>query len=231
MKKYRILLTSLLVISITNRLFAQDIAVVEKGINPAGVIDELPLPPPKLEGSFYLFDSWKNGDIILRTNDTIYNVTLNYDLQNYMLEIKTSSQIKGCPPNFLKGFQVEKLFGAGGNFQNITLYDKSRLGLIDIKYKKGDYAYGIEPYIFIKEPNYVPTMGTGSQHREVIQKTRDYLIDHNKLIPIKRTKKSVINISDQHSVNLGKFIKENKLNLKKDNDLAALMKYYIDSLN
>lgn len=228
--KYSIKLCAVMLISINT--YAQSVtAIAEQSVNPAGVIDEFPLPAPTLQGSLYLNDDWKQGRLVLKNGDELNDVMLNYDLQNSLLEIKSKRAIKVCPPMLLEKFEIKDGFGSSKNFENLANYDKNKIGILEIKYNKGNYTYAVNPYIFIREPSYVPTMDVGNRNKKVLKKMKYYFIKNDKLIPFKRSKKSILNLASNNSDKVESYMKSNKINLKDDNALAGVMKFYIDLLN
>ena len=69
---------------------------------------------------------------------------------------------------------------------------------------------------------------SGRNYDEFIPKTETYLLlpDNDQLQKIKRNEKSVLKLLSNHDKEMHSFIKENKLDLDKDLDLAKVIIYY-----
>lgn len=215
-------------ILIVNLVYGQEVNMLEQQINPGAVIDELPLPSPSIEGSFYLYEDWCKGSVTLKNGDVIDDVLLKYDLKNNILEIKTPKFVKVCIPNLLKEFSLEDDLQQRTEFTNISAFDRSKIGILEIRYAKGDHMYAVEHYAEIKEATYVPAIDMGSRNKKILKKSNHYLVKNTNLIPFKKSKKSILNITGKHSSTVESYIKSNGLKLKKEEDLLQLMRYYID---
>ena len=221
----------LMMIQNVNMLFAQDVNVIEQTINPAGIIDELPMPPPSLEGNVYLLEDWDKGTVDMKNGQSINEgLYVNYDLQNDLLELKFADKVKVCTPMLLKKFTTENKYGNIKYYENISNYDKSKLGILEIVYSKGSSIFAIQPYVFIQKPNYVPTMDVGNKNNKVFRKANYYLIKDGNLIPFKNSKKGIKNLTGSNYSEVEKYIKKLSINLKEEAELSKLMRYYINLL-
>ena len=77
----------------------------------------------------------------------------------------------------------------------------------------------------VKESTYIPALDMGNRDDELIIKEKLYLTMGNKVIEIPQKKQTFIQLYPDHIIDLTSFIKEHRLNHRKENDLLKILNY------
>ncbi len=205
------------------------IAVIDKNTNPGEVIDELPIPPPKLEGSLYLFDDWITGDVFLKNNKVLKGYPIRYDLKNQLLEINASGEIKVCQLPLLKSFAYKEPIGDSifyhntSEVNNIT-YDLPKgvcQILLDGKIKLVKYEY-----IEIKEATYNVALSMGERNDKALKKSKIFALVNDNVFAVKGSIKKNETLFKDNLKEIENFVKKNKLKLKNESHLIRIFQFY-----
>ena len=196
--------------------------------NGSATIDEIKLPPPKIEGSFYISDDWKTGTVKLTSGMTINNCGLKFDLENNLLEINIDNVIKVAYPEQFMEFQwydLAKYDTVKFVNANIFFFDETEEpgGVFEIV-SEGDYSFFVKHYADLLAPTYAPTVAMGNQDYKVIKKTGFYVERNGKVTKIKNAK-VLYSIFGENADKVKAYAKDNKLKAKSKEDLEVLFEY------
>ncbi|MTI23196.1 hypothetical protein E1176_19355 [Fulvivirga sp. RKSG066] len=211
-------------------LFAQsgEVSIIDQNVNPGGVIDELPLPPPKTEGHVYLFEDWKQAEIILKSGQMLKNYQARIDLKHKLVEIQTKAEVKVCNFSLLAELSITD---SNGNRQFINtdqLQSKGKLptGIVEVLLDK-EVEVLKHHYIEIKEPTYVPAVDMGSKNKKILKKAQIYALKDGVLFKVNgKLKKNQELFGNQYPL-VETFASSNKLNFKDIDDLIKIVEYYL----
>lgn len=209
----------------------QEVSILDRNVNPGQVINELPLPPPGTEGSFYLNDNWLIGEFTITNSDKLYkNFPLKYDLKNQLLEIQNNDQTKVCTLPVLKTFSYRNVNNEVENYINTALIDDAGKvlpkSIAQVLYEDKVILLAV-PHLEVKDPTYVPAIDMGNRNKQILKKTDYYVVNNAKAYKITGSsfRKNEDAFTNKKS-DVERFVKENKLKFNKEEDLVKIFEYY-----
>ena len=181
-----------------------------------------------ISGSNYLNDQWTKADILFAKDSLLLtNTPVKVDLKNHTIELDYKGQIKLLNANDTYHFTLTE---TGGYFiTNKTLGGNSPEGFYQVLYneKSGLLCHYSTK---IKKANYNVALDVGIKDDEIIMEKKYYYLIGKKLIPVPSSRKKFISYLADKNEKLSTFIKENKINPKKEQSLITFLKYY-DSIS
>ena len=180
-----------------------------------------------IRGSIYLFDDWKQGKTIFSDGSEPQTKDIKYDVIENVLIVRGEDDVENTFTSPIKQFSI-LVDGKWLEFKNgFKSKDLKEDIFVQVLYSSNKTSfYKKETKTVIESKGY----NTASVEKKIESSVHYYLQlnpSNNELIVAKRDTKSLLTILDKSQ--LEHFIKENKLNLKKDDDLIKLLTYY-DSL-
>ncbi len=179
-----------------------------------------------VQGTPFLTDYWANGMVKLDNGKTYTDIKLRYDLVEDQLLFRNKD---GQSLAFVDGVQEFKLDLAGD--EQKSLYFKNGFKPVDGATEKTYYQVlsGGETTLLKRTSKHV--LESKAYNSATTTKTFDevsslYVIKDGQPIKLKKDKKSVLAAFDGYTAQLDAFIKDNKLNLKSDQDLVKLAEFY-----
>ncbi len=179
----------------------------------------------EMDGSPYLYNNWLPGEVVLNDHKVYNKILLKYDQIQDMVIFKYGEQDSalmfalqpiafkliygGRNERYLNGFAA--VDGAGVNSFYQVLNDDSGVKLLKRVVKKIN-----------KTTAYNSVVATLT----VISNTTYYLARSNKPEKISANNKAVISALKDKSDAISKYIADNKLNVKNDDDFARVIDYY-----
>jgi len=173
-------------------------------------------------GSPYLLEEWVKGNVKFKDNTSARNGDFKYDVIEDLLVVKSESgeenifsdpideftlTVKGNSKLFKNGFSGEN--GVNGKSYFEVIYN-GKTKLLK-RYSK----------TIIESKGY----NTSTITKKYEESSLYYIAKaDNKLIPIKKNEKSILDALQKPE--LSKYVKDNKLNLKSDEDIEKLLAYY-----
>lgn len=209
----------------------QEISILDRNVNPGQVINELPLPPPGMEGSFYLNENWLTGDFTITNSDKLYkNFPLRYDLKNQLLEIENNDQTKICTLPVLRTFSYRNHNNEIESYINTELIDDANKilpkSIAQVLYEDKLMLIGV-PYVEVKDPTYVPAIDMGNRNQKILKKIDYYVINNARAHKITGPSfKKNEGIFGNKKSDVENYIKENRLKFNKEDDLVKIFNYY-----
>ena len=195
----------------------------------ARVLNDLKYSVDGIEGHQYFLDDWGTGKIII--NDSI-----NAPQARIQFDMVSGEPILGNSAKEKKGFILRDNSVTGfviNNTKFIKISKDNFLNEIDKKYfvtpmfSKNNYLI-IAYSKVLKEP-YILNNGynkTDSNKRYVSIK-RFYLLNKDsKYVQVKLKKKDILKALSDKEKEVKKYVKSNKLNLKKEKDVVDILDYY-----
>lgn len=169
----------------------------------------------EITGNPFLFSNWDNDGVVYSEKKSYSYEKLNYNILSDDIGIlKSRDSVLIFNKVIIDSFIVKnKKFKKYHNWFYEVLYQGSKISLLK-KYE-----------VQIVEGAFNPIDGTKGKSR--FKMIDDYYIENSsgivKFIP---SKKSILGIFEDEIVMVKKFIKQNKLSLKKEKDLIDIFKYY-----
>lgn len=181
-----------------------------------------------VNGSAYLTDSWQKATVELNDGKT-YNLDIKYDMvaDNLLFKNKNGDSLAFTQP--VKQFKIELLNdsrigahlfrsgfpSAGGKSSETTFYEVLYDGGTKLLKKRSKTVW--------EETN---TYGSANINKNIIEKVLYFVDKNNQMIPLKNDRKSVLAVLSDKQADVDKYIKDNKLDVKQDADLAKVFEYY-----
>ena len=203
-------------------------SILDHDINPGKLLVEFDNRTIDVKGTYYLDEDWRNGDILLKSGILIQNQMIRYDLEYDMLEVKIPDQVKIIPLRKLESYVT---FGTPDNnllFVNCERYsfeDGTPLSGICQVLDTGYYG-GIMKFTYnLKEADYIPALDMGSKSHEIVLKSHIFLSKNKTIYKIPVKKKNFYNFYINPQVDIKLFMKKNKLNHRKPEDLVKVLHF------
>jgi hypothetical protein len=176
-----------------------------------------------MKGDPYLTKDWSTASVKLQNGQTYEGVNVRYDLLEDQLTFKTAegSELAFATPvsEFKitydeKGSPVTKVFRSGfkGTTDN-SFYEVLHDGNVKVLKKHGKQIETVQEY------NSPPT-------KSITDRIKYFYVLNNELVELKKDTKSLGVVFGSKSAEVEKYIKENKLNVKKDEDLVKAFAYF-----
>ena len=207
------------------------ITIHDTNVDPAGIVDELPLAPPKTIGDTYIEDDWMLGDVELLNGKKIDRYPLKYDLKNNELDISYNGEVRTCPAEKIKYFSWNKVGQKNAvKFVNTTYLINVKKGnpreVMAQAYSGNLIGLYKQYYLDFKESTYVPALDMGNKNNKILVKSYYYVLQNNEFFKLSMTlRKNKILFGGKYT-EVENHSKENKLKLKKEEDLIKLIKFY-----
>jgi|LauGreDrversion4_2_1035121.scaffolds.fasta_scaffold02251_10 hypothetical protein len=178
-----------------------------------------------IQGTPFLVDTWTKAIVRLKSNGNFSNISVKYDLVEDQLlfrDVKSDQPMEFIDQVlefkliaddeswsiFKKGFKASD-GNTSNNFYQV-LYDGGTQ-LLKRKVKKVIEDRPYSSAVTVKTFQEIETY---------------YLAKANEPLKIKKDKKQILTVLADHAAELEKYIQENKLNVKEDEDLIKLIAYY-----
>lgn len=235
MKANSILLTSALFLS-SFSMYAQNAPGIETGLTrlEQGTFDShqmligRKIPPAGTRGDYYLNPHWQEGFITLKTGQTFQKYPLKYDIENDMLEIKASNEVK-----ILRGERVASFTWQDVARQQEVRYINSHdyqlegtplIGFFEVVVD-GPVQLLSKVETEVKDPTYVEGLDVGKRYSEIVKKEVYYLSDKSKVLQQVSNKKEVWEYVGDQKGEVKQYMKEQKLGVNQKDDLARVVTF------
>jgi len=197
--------------------------------NPGRMINEIPLKPTGLKGNFYLHDEWQYGYFIMTDGYTSDEYQLKYDLENHNLEIMVKNKTKvldlGRLDSF-KWFDIENnRTSIFSNCDNFKIDEIPLIGVFEILYM-GKVSLLSKTEFKIKKATYNIALDIGDRSDKVLKQKEYYYSSDNNVYELGTSKSDIMEVFIDKSEEIKRFIGEEKLKLKKENDLIKAFAFY-----
>ena len=201
--------------------YAQIYSKVSQGTN----IIRAKKSDPDVTGSPYLSDKWEKGKVVFDDGSMVSFESLKYDALEEVLVIKGSDEEDNTFTDPIRGFYLN-LSGVNKYFKNGFSGNNgiSKKTFFEVIWDGKTKVLKRNMKSVIESKGY----NTATVTKKIETSSYYYLTKGDLIaIPIKNNEKSVLAALNRPE--LSKYIKENSLDLKKDEDLGKLLAYY-DSL-
>lgn len=179
----------------------------------------------QVQGSPYYFKSWQKGTIKDIKGNSSANASINFNGETGLVEVKEGERIIQLNENMYNEIEIV----VDGNRHTFV----NRLTPIDLTYYKAIYQSENMQFLakfesVLKEEEEVATYGASKSRTKFVNKTKYYIFQDQTMKEVTRNTKKLM--EQLKSPRLKSYVKKNKLNLKKDEDLVKALAYYESSL-
>lgn len=194
-----------------------------------GYVSEMKTVDRKSEGSAYLYDDYRPGQVVFLSGDSL-DVMLNLNIQNSNVEVLINEV-----PKFANQNQVKKISVRSEQEQDVFVYENLKIededytGLAQLIYEANSFSV-FEVYKYrVKEGYYVPALDVGSNSIQHIISDRLIMNADGQNYEISlRNKKRFARSLPFSEDKVVTYIKDNRLSIKEEKDLLKIFQY-IDS--
>lgn len=179
----------------------------------------------KIQGSPYLFKDWNKGTLYDIKDNVLALPAINFNGDIGKVVIQEEDNIIELNENLYNRIEIM----VDGKKEVLV----NRITPIDLTYYRAIYQsethQALEKFESkLKEDDTVGTYGASGKRSKFINKTKFFLFKDGKLHEVNRNNKKIIEFLK--SARLKGYLKKNKLNLKKDEDLVKALAYYESSM-
>ncbi len=186
-------------------------------------VTEIHAKPVSAKGSIYYYDYYLPGGFTLYSGEVFSKATIRYNLKNQVVEMQlTDGTVKkvgigDIAKLDISGIQFVNCAGykdadAGTGFFEVIASGKAKL------LKKTD--------LNLLDANYNAALASGSRAATYVKNTKYFVETDNTVKPFKPRKRKVLKLFPSKKAELAAFIKEHKLKVRKEADLAKVFDYY-----
>ena len=187
----------------------------------------------KTKGTYYWSDEWNQGAAMMIDGKKLDGFPLKFDLLAQTLEIQAGGDIKVLPVDLIKEFKISAKLGEYTPFRTYKFiridmhfspeFDDPSFYVVVYEGKKLNVLLDYE--IEVMKPNYVAILDAGSVNPTIVKKERYKFFDGDKLVEMPTKKKAMISLLTPYKSDVADFIKQEKISLKKWDDLVKLFTY------
>jgi hypothetical protein len=206
----------------------QTMAMGNVDVQPLGYVTTFAGPPPRTEGTSYLYDYFTTSSVLLHDNKMIKDVATKIDLQNNLVEMQYNGLIKVLEFDRLKAIdillpngQVEHAVTA----KSLKFSGTPKGGLFRFV-KSGTYNLLVVTQIEKIAPTYNVALNVGSKDYELVKRNYYFIMKDGFAVPVEKAKKK---FSSDLKAAFGEDF-EKKLEKVKTNKENSLVEF-VDSLN
>lgn len=178
----------------------------------------------QVQGSPYFNKEWSKGSLYDVKDQVLPHASINYNGETGLFEIREDDKTIQLNENLYNRVEI-MIDGKKQVFVN-------RITPVDLTYYRAIYQSEIMQFLekfesTLKEEE-VATYGASSTRSKFVNKTKYYIFQDGKMKEVSRNTKKLID--HLKSARLKGYVKKNKLNLKKDEDLVKALAYYESSM-
>lgn len=212
------------------------ISVLGQIINPE--INGVTLAPltttgKKVDSDSFFINEWCEGSVVVNTNSKeIYIPKLKYDIAEDRLLFQNQQGIFEFPRGSVLKFTLNVLNEKTNRFQKHTFiaglegFEKyTPANFFEIIYDGNKIKFLRKTYAELRK-SVTSSYGSHTEEYVYVRLEDFYVYKGNKAFLIKKNKKSILEVLGGEIKLWEDFIRTNNLNLKKDDDIIALLKYY-----
>jgi len=182
-----LIITFILLFQVAKVYCQGELVVIDPSVNPGMIVDEFKTKDiTKIADEYFFDDSWKNGNIYLKSGEVIKNYPIKYDIFNHQVELMVNDKIKICPLHLTSRFFIfdmdlkdSLLFENADNFDFTD--DAPFVGFFELILKD---TYSLYTYhrIIKRQPNYTGALDMGDKKEKLVQVDSYYIIKDRRVL-------------------------------------------------
>jgi hypothetical protein len=183
-------------------------------------------------GSVYLYDNFTRGHVLQEDNVYYNDMELRYDLLTDRVTFKNPTGVELAFKNPVKEFKIIKpktlpvrFLTFKNGFPSIGEFTAKSYYMVLNDTGKVVVLKKIKKVVIESTP-----YGAAKSQKSLVEREYFFLFHDGKMTKITRDKNSLMNALEDHKEQISKFITEEKLRFKSDEDVVAVINYY-NSLN
>jgi hypothetical protein len=226
MKKITLIAFFLSSVTISSAQFNQYDRPVIHTNQATTIIKEIKPKTIDIPSAVYLTDKWVKTNLVYKSEYVIQNLKCKYDINSELFEVNADTIIQIINTADIDSFSYEE--------------DGMQYNYINCKhFPLEDYMHGFfrvlshgkirlleKPAVNIIEPDYNVALDVGHKERRYVLTFHLYVQEKDVVRELPRKKKDIRKLFLDKESEVNAFVKENKLKLKKSEDLAKAINYY-----
>ena len=207
-----------------------------QNINPSvGGITLAPLltSGKSVDGDVHFYKNWSAGSVQINVGSApVLLSNMMYDIAEDKVLAKTDEGIFAFPKGSLLGFSLKildeknnriKTYQFVSGLEGIASFDVGSFFLLNYGSDKIKLLTKVSSSLQKKAGS---SYGSKTEDYEYVREERLFIYKDGKGVEIKKNKKSILAALGGDTKDLENFIRVNKLNLKKEDEITALLKYF-----
>jgi hypothetical protein len=182
----------------------------------------------EIKGNIYLDSAFRETDIHLYKTDATLESPSRYNLLHNEFEVETTAGLRSLSGSVVEYFKTGSTLGDSTKYVNGKDYKLDGVileGFLAVL-ADGEARLYKQIKIEIVKPSYNPNFEVGDRNTNIVQKPIYYAATNgNDLVRIRNFKNLSETFGKQKEV-VSRFIKDNKKDLKNEQDLASVFNYY-----
>jgi hypothetical protein len=195
-------------------------------LNHQGSIDKVE-PEKKTRGNVYLYNVWRDTDIILTDGQRLTSVPAMLNLKTDQLELSSSTQIKVLPAGKVKQFSIRQSPQVTVTFINAQQLDTSTSlhGYLQILFD-GKIKLLLKTELIVRKADYSVQFSVGSRDDEIIKQKQFYCFLQGRIARLPKSKRKIFKLfSPSLRAALIEYVRENRIGTANGDDLIAIFAF------
>jgi hypothetical protein len=177
-------------------------------------------------GSPFVFKEFRQGNVYYANQQRVTGILLNYDCYNDRLEYITGGSVYLLNSSQVNYAEFLSAQGAITLFEQVFVENLKKRVFMQVLYNENSILYK-RYYKEFREADYGGAYSQDRRYDEYHDRHSYYLkTDDNELQMLKSTKNSALEIMEDKREEIGKYIKNEKPDLKNEEGLIQLIRFY-----
>jgi hypothetical protein len=220
MKRYSILLIVMISFSAQAQMGYMNYLTFDKRFNKVN---------GEVDGSPLLSEDWAPGYVIFQNNHKLEKARLRYNAFDNFLEVNVLDvEYVAEASNYKEFGYTDPATNKSIVYKNVVLANKEVLPLQILAENK--IIFGLHNQIRIGRGSASGSGGLNPVKDKFERSSTLYLIKDGQATKITRNKKSIMDVLEDQASSVEAFIKTNRIDVKKDDDLVQLLTFYTSNL-
>jgi len=231
MKQRTTFLVAIVLLMLSQLSFSQETEkVLDRSSDPDDVVSLFFKSHTKEVDKLFLSEDWNEGEILFSDGTLVKEYPIRYDLRGEKIEARFDSDVLVQSIKKISWFKMmNNKTGKMEMFTNaagIMNEDDIPLEGICRQDAQGEVSYITNFFFTVKEPDYNPrAMGSGSTEPSYYVRHKPYLCKDGVVYQKPASKKTLSKVFGSESNKAISYVKEEKLNPKKEEDMEVLLNY------
>jgi len=182
-------------------------------------------------GTPNFFEEFQSGNIYLANKTVMKNVRINYDCFNNRVLYNKGEVDYILNARLIDYLEFPRIKDTSIVFKQVFVKEKKKTLFMKLLYRNESSLYK-HYYKTFQEADYTEAYSQDRRYNEYIVNHDWYIeLKDGDLIRFRPSKKAILKIMDTHEDEMGKFLKKEKPDLKTEEGLVRLIKYYDELLD
>jgi|GEM_PF-3698547 len=197
------------------------------GYNPNSLFN-MPFVTSESAGNFFWDEEWHLGRAVLKSEQVIEGYKFRYDLGNNRLEVLVNNEINMLPLKQVKYLEWVEENEEVSFFVNGFDYQLDGVGLVGLLnvLTTGSVQLVMKRDVQFSRSNYVSGFSSARSVERGNSRMEFFLLEGKQLLPLSKKTKDNLPYFKPFENEIKQFVKQEKLNWKKGNNLIKIVSHY-----